>query len=94
MTVDFSLNGGVALVTGAGSGIGRAIALGLADAGALLEPGVLDGSLPDTCRPWAISHGPPVLVLTRWPGNVGPVSDAASVLVCAVVVTVIGTVTL
>ena len=27
MTADFSLAGGVALVTGAGSGIGRAIAL-------------------------------------------------------------------
>src|SRR5690348_7127100 len=34
MTPDFSLSGGVALVTGAGSGIGRAIALGLAAAGA------------------------------------------------------------
>ena len=34
MTPDFPLNGGVALVTGAGSGIGRAIALGLAAAGA------------------------------------------------------------
>jgi short chain dehydrogenase len=34
MNPDFSLSGGVALVTGAGSGIGRAIALGLAAAGA------------------------------------------------------------
>ena len=37
MTADFSLSNGVALVTGAASGIGRAIALvGLADAGALV----------------------------------------------------------
>src|SRR5438067_7816120 len=36
MTADFSLSNGVALVTGAASGIGRAIALGLADVGALV----------------------------------------------------------
>ena len=47
MTADFSLNGGVALVTGAGSGIGRAIALGLASAGALV--GCVD-QVPGTSR--------------------------------------------
>ena len=48
LLADFSLEGRTALVTGGGRGIGRAIALSLADAGANVVLAVRDGNGADT----------------------------------------------
>jgi 2-deoxy-D-gluconate 3-dehydrogenase len=51
----FSLEGKVAVVTGARSGIGQAIALGLAGAGAQVVPWGRDGNMEETARALAAS---------------------------------------
>jgi meso-butanediol dehydrogenase/(S,S)-butanediol dehydrogenase/diacetyl reductase len=47
----YDLKGKVAIVTGAGQGLGKWIALGLADAGAnILVADLIPGSAEETCR--------------------------------------------
>jgi len=78
----FSLEGSVAFVTGAGSGIGQAIAAGLAEAGAdvaLFDLAGQSGGLADTEKMIA-AHGRRVLVLE---GDVTSEADLAAAVAAA-----------
>ncbi|MCW2792414.1 MAG: short-chain dehydrogenase/reductase, partial [Nocardioides sp.] len=80
MTDDLSLDGRVAVVTGAGAGLGRAEAVALADAGARIVLNDLPGAADEAAEEIR-SRGGTVVVVT---GDVGERSTADAMVGAAV----------